>query len=171
MEEENTEDQPMSRKSEVWEWAKAIIIAGALVLIIRWFIFAPFIVEGASMEPNFHTGERLIVNEIIYSIRKPHHGEVVVFHSPDIGKDYIKRIIALPGDTVRVDNNKVYVNGKELDEDYIRDELAANPNYNQPGYGEHSKRFADSSTMAFNNHSFKHLNTLARTLNNFHVNF
>lgn len=71
------------------------------------------------MQPNFETGERLIVNKIIYSIRKPQRGEVIVFHAPQ-GRDYIKRVIALPGETVRIENNKVYVNGEELSEHYIQ---------------------------------------------------
>ncbi|MDB5052111.1 MAG: signal peptidase [Bacilli bacterium] len=131
MEQENTAQQPIPAKNEIWEWIKALAIAGILVVVIRMFIFAPFIVDGPSMQPNFVTGERLIVNEIIYSIRKPHRGEVVVFHAPE-GKDYIKRVIGLPGDTIKIANNKVYLNGKVLDEDYIRDQVTADPNYNQP---------------------------------------
>src|ERR1700730_9732034 len=113
MDQDNISEQPLRAKSEVWEWVKALLIAGVLVVVIRTFIFAPFIVDGPSMEPNFYTGERLIVNEIIYSIRKPHHGEVIVFHAPE-GKDYIKRVIALSGEKVKVEKNKVYVNGKEV---------------------------------------------------------
>lgn len=128
-----------SLKNEVWEWAKALLIAAVLVLLIRWLIFAPFIVDGPSMEPNFHTGERLIVNKIIYSIRKPERGEVIVFHAP-AGIDYIKRVIALPGERVKVENNKVYVNGEELKEPYIQevvDEKAKNGQiYNSPGLVE-----------------------------------
>jgi signal peptidase I len=133
LEQDITEEQPLRAKSEVWEWIKALVIAGVLVIIIRTFIFAPFIVDGPSMQPNFETGERLIVNEIIYSIRKPHHGEVIVFHAPE-GKDYIKRVIGLPGDKIKIADNKVYLNGKVLDEDYIREAIAENAkkgiNYN-----------------------------------------
>ncbi|WNQ13710.1 signal peptidase I [Paenibacillus aurantius] len=114
--------QPDAVKSEIWEWAKALIIAGALVLLIRFFVFAPFIVEGPSMEPNFYTGERLIVNKIIYTIRKPHRGEVVVFHAPQ-EKDYIKRVIALPGETIKIEKGKVYINNEELKEPYIQEAI------------------------------------------------
>lgn len=114
------EQRGHSVASEVWEWIKALLIAAALVFLIRYFIFAPFIVEGPSMEPNFYTSERLIVNKLVYSIRKPQRGEVIVFHAP-AGIDYIKRVIALPGETVKIENNKVFVDGKELDEEYIRD--------------------------------------------------
>lgn len=120
MEQENVEERKHSPANEAWEWIKALLIAAGLVFLIRYFIFAPFIVEGPSMEPNFHTGERLIVDKIIYSIRKPERGEVIVFHAP-AGIDYIKRVIALPGETVKIENNKVFVNGKEIDESYIRE--------------------------------------------------
>jgi signal peptidase I len=109
-------------KNEAWEWVKALLIAAALVFLIRWLIFAPFIVEGPSMEPNFHTGERLIVNKIIYSLRKPHTGEVIVFHATK-DKDYIKRVIAAPGDTIRVEGDKVYVNGQVIEEAYLKEAL------------------------------------------------
>jgi signal peptidase I len=136
---ENTPPKAPTVKSEAWEWAKALLIAAGLVVLIRWFIFAPFIVDGPSMEPNFHTSERLIVNKIIYTIRHPERGEVIVFHAP-AGIDYIKRVIALPGEKVKVENNKVYVNGEELKEPYLQeiiDEWAKNgKQYNSPGLTE-----------------------------------
>lgn len=109
-------------KSEAWEWIKAILIAAALVFLIRWFIFATYVVDGPSMQPNFHTGERLIVNKILYSFRKPERGEVIVFHAT-VDKDYIKRVIAMPGERVKIANDKVYVNDQVLDEPYIQSEV------------------------------------------------
>lgn len=109
-----------SAKNEAWEWIKALLIAGVLVTVIRVFLFAPFIVEGPSMEPNFKTGERLIVNKLVYDFRQPKRGEVIVLHAPE-GKDYIKRVIGLPGETVRVEGDNVYVNGKVIDEPWIKD--------------------------------------------------
>ncbi|PZE22475.1 signal peptidase I [Paenibacillus xerothermodurans] len=122
MEQEETVEKNSPLKNEAWEWAKALLIAAALVFVIRWLIFAPFIVEGPSMEPNFHTGERLIVNKLIYSFRAPERGEVVVFHASQ-DRDYIKRVIALPGETVRVEGDKVYVNNELLDEPYLKEAL------------------------------------------------
>lgn len=126
-------------KNEAWEWAKALLIALALVFVIRWFIFAPFIVDGQSMEPNFDNGERIIVNKILYSIREPKRGEVLVFHAP-AGKDYIKRVIALPGETVKVQGDQVYVNGQLLDEPYLKEAMdkahQAGKNYNNTSYPE-----------------------------------
>ncbi|MGO4268856.1 signal peptidase I [Paenibacillus sp. TAF58] len=118
-----TETTPVkTAKSETWEWIKALVIAGVLVIIIRWFLFSPFIVDGDSMRPNFFTGERLIVNKIVYDIRSPKRGEVIVFHAPE-GKDYIKRVIALPGETVKVTGDKVFINGQEIDQPYIKEAI------------------------------------------------
>ncbi|MET3546068.1 signal peptidase I [Paenibacillus favisporus] len=116
---------PKKGKNEVVEWLKAIIIALILVALIRWLLFKPFIVDGPSMQPNFHTGERLIVNEILYDIRAPHRGEVIVFHVPSEGKDFIKRVIAVAGDTVKVEGDTVTVNGKKVNETYIQGAIDA----------------------------------------------
>lgn len=117
--------------SEAMEWLKAIVIAVVLVLVIRWLFFAPFIVDGPSMQPNFHTGERIIVNKIIYDIRQPKHGEVIVFHVPSEGRDFIKRVIGVPGDTVKVEGDTVTVNGQVVDETYIKEAVNAKHNNNE----------------------------------------
>ncbi|WP_342561533.1 signal peptidase I [Paenibacillus sp. FSL R7-0345] len=116
---------PQKQKNEVLEWVKAIAIALVLVVLIRWLLFKPFIVDGPSMQPNFHTGERVIVNEILYDIRSPHRGEVIVFHVPSEGRDFIKRVIAVAGDTVKVEGDVVTVNGEPVDETYIQGAIDA----------------------------------------------
>ncbi|MFD0616684.1 signal peptidase I [Paenibacillus sp. GCM10027629] len=117
-----SQEQPGKNKlkNEAVEWAKAIAIAVVLVVIIRWFVFAPFMVDGPSMQPNFHTGERVIVNKFLYDFRAPKPGEVVVFHVPQENRDYIKRVVAVAGDTVKVQGDDVYVNGKKISEPYIQ---------------------------------------------------
>ncbi|MUT66331.1 signal peptidase I [Paenibacillus sp. NEAU-GSW1] len=110
---------------EIVEWIKALAIAIILVFVIRQFLFSPFIVEGPSMEPNFVTGERVIVNKLLFNIREPKHGEVVVFHVPDQGRDFIKRVIALPGETIRVDGDDVFVNDQKIEEPYIKEAIEA----------------------------------------------
>lgn len=122
MEQNQSVENANPLKNEAWEWIKALLIAAALVFIVRWLVFAPFIVEGPSMEPNFHTGERLIVNKFIYKWGKPERGEVIVFHATK-DKDYIKRVIALPGEKVKVDGDQVYVNNQLLDETYLKQAL------------------------------------------------
>lgn len=117
---ESNGQSPRKQKNEVLEWIKAIAIALVLVILIRWLLFKPFIVDGPSMQPNFHTGERVIVNEILYDIRTPHRGEVIVFHVPSEGRDFIKRVIGVAGDTVKVEGDVVTVNGEPVNETYIQ---------------------------------------------------
>src|SRR5690606_17271139 len=107
--------------SELVEWIKALAVAGILVFLIRWFLVSPFIVDGPSMQPNFWDRERIIVNKIIYDIREPKRGEVIVFHVPEEGRDFIKRVIGEPGDTVRVEGDNVTINGEPLDESYLKE--------------------------------------------------
>jgi signal peptidase I len=107
--------------NELTEWIKALAIAGILVFVIRWFLVSPFIVDGESMEPNFWNRERIIVNKIMYDIREPKRGEIIVFHVPDQGRDFIKRVIGVPGDTVKVEGDNVYINGKQIEETYLKE--------------------------------------------------
>lgn len=112
-------------QKEVFEWVKALAIAGLLVFVIRWFLFAPFIVDGPSMEPNFYTDERLIVNKLIYDFRAPKRGEVVVFEVPEEGRDFIKRVIGVPGDKVKYEGDNLYINGKKVEEPYLKESIEA----------------------------------------------
>ncbi|TVX93998.1 signal peptidase I [Paenibacillus agilis] len=112
------------RKNELVEWIKAIAVAVTLVVLVRWLLFAPFIVDGPSMEPNFYTGERLIVNKILYEFREPKRGEVVVFHVPDEKRDLIKRVIGVAGDTIEYRGDDLFVNGKKVEEPYIQEAIA-----------------------------------------------
>ena len=79
-------------------------------------------VEGASMEPTFHTGERVLVNRLAYqTFREPQRGDVVVFHAWHTAgeEDYIKRVVGLPGDVVEIHDGAVFINGSRLDEPYL----------------------------------------------------
>lgn len=109
---------------EVVDWIKSIVIAVVLVAIVRIFLFSPFIVDGDSMEPNFHTHERVIVNLLIYNISKPEFGDVVVFDVPEEGRRFIKRIIGVPGDTIRVEGDQLYINDKLITEPYLTEAIA-----------------------------------------------
>lgn len=110
---------------ELVEWIKAIAVAVLLVFVVRVFLFSPFIVDGASMEPNFHSKERVIVNLLIYKISKPSYGDVVVFDVPEEGRRFIKRIIGVPGDTIEVNGDDVYINGKLIAEPYLEEVIAS----------------------------------------------
>lgn len=105
------------------EVLKVFILALVIVLPIRLFLFQAFVVKGASMEPSFYNRDYLIVDEISYRFSDPQRGDVIVFHYPfDPRKRFIKRIIGLPGETVKIDNGKVEIfndkfpNGKVLNE-------------------------------------------------------
>ncbi|MBJ6363355.1 signal peptidase I [Paenibacillus sp. GCM10012307] len=117
---EATAPKPNKAKREAMEWIKALAIAALLVLVIRSFLFSPFIVDGPSMKPNFHTGERVIVNKILYDIRGPKRGEVVVFHVPQENRDFIKRVIGVPGDKVKLEGDDLYINGEKVEEPYLK---------------------------------------------------
>ncbi len=109
----------------IWEVGKIIIIALLIVIPIRYFIFQPFIVRGASMEPNFQCGDYLIVDQLSYRFREPKRGEVVIFSYPrNLVRRYIKRIIGLPGEVVEIRGGQVIIfyqqEKKVLDEsDYL----------------------------------------------------
>jgi len=93
-----------------WEIAKIFIVAALIVLPIRYFIFQPFIIQQQSMEPNFFEGDYLIIDEISYRFQAPQRGEVIVFNSPvEPSQKYIKRIIGLPGETVKIKDGNVYI--------------------------------------------------------------
>ncbi|RHW39668.1 signal peptidase I [Lysinibacillus yapensis] len=111
---ENTKKE----KNELWEWIKALVIAFAIAVIIRYFLFTPIVVDGDSMMPTLEDGDRMIVNKIGYKIGEPDRFDIVVFHAPE-GKDYIKRVIGLPGDTIEYKDDQLYINGKAYEEPYL----------------------------------------------------
>ncbi len=104
--------------NEMWEWGKALIIAFASVLIIRMFLFAPIVVDGESMMPTLEDGDRMVVNKIDYAISQPERFDVVVFHATE-EKDYIKRIIGIPGDQLAYEDDQLYINGVAQEEPYL----------------------------------------------------
>ncbi|WP_259391567.1 signal peptidase I [Paenibacillus sp. 1011MAR3C5] len=108
---------------EIIEWIKALVIAVVLVFFIRQFLFSPFIVDGPSMEPNFESGERLIVNKILYTFREPKFGEVVVFDVPEQGRKFIKRVIGVPGDKIKLEGDNLYINDQLVEETYIKEAI------------------------------------------------
>jgi signal peptidase I len=109
-----------NKKSELWEWTKALVIAVALAAVIRYFFFAPIVVDGLSMMPTLHDQDRMIVNKLSYKISEPKRFDIIVFHAPE-NKDYIKRIIGLPGDHIEYKEDTLYINGKPFEEPYLDD--------------------------------------------------
>jgi len=103
-----------------------IFLIVVVLILIGVFAVQPVVVEGTSMVPQLHDGERLLVNKIVYynieSVSWGHinRGDIVVFWYPkEPDKSYVKRVIGLPGETVEVKNGRVFINGNELNEDYL----------------------------------------------------
>ncbi|TQR17415.1 signal peptidase I [Psychrobacillus soli] len=111
-------EQVKKEKNELWEWSKALLIAFGLAAIIRFFLFTPIVVDGESMMPTLQNGDRMVVNKIGYMVGKPDRYDIVVFHAPE-QKNYIKRVIGLPGDHVEFNNDQLFINGKKLPEPYL----------------------------------------------------
>ena len=85
-----------------FDFLQGIVVILAILVMVYLFIMSPQEINGASMEPNFHNGEFILTNKVLYKFRDPIRGDVIIFKSPKNKEvDYIKRIIGLPGDTVK----------------------------------------------------------------------
>jgi signal peptidase I len=101
------------------EYIKAGVVALALALFIRAFVAQAFKIPSESMVPTLLVGDHLLVNKIVYRIWEPQRGDIIVFEYPmDVSRDFVKRAIGLPGDTVEVKEETVYINGQPLKEPY-----------------------------------------------------
>lgn len=112
-----------------WEFIEAGVFALAIFVVVYLFVFQPNQVKGHSMEPTFHDGEYIMTDKISFRVGIPQRGDVVVFKSPkNADIDFIKRIIGLSGDKVKISGGKVYVNEKILDEsDYLAPTVYTGP--------------------------------------------
>ena len=107
----------------VLEVAKIIVISLAIIIPIRYYLIQPFYVKGASMEPTFHDYEYLIINEITYRLNTPDRGDIIVLKDPrNTSQFFIKRIIGLPGETIKIKNGTVMIANSEHPEGVILDE-------------------------------------------------
>ena len=112
--------------SFIFETLKIAGLALIIVLPIRYFLFQPFLVWGQSMVPNFHDGDYLLVNELIYRVSEPQRGDVVIFKYPqNPSARYIKRVIGLPGETIEIVDGNIIIHkdGKS----FVLDESAYLP--------------------------------------------
>ena len=102
------------------ELVKVAVLAGITIGAVRYFIFKPFIVHGASMAPNFSENEYLIIDEISYRFKEPARGDILVVHNPRRhGEFFLKRAIGMPGEHVVIKDGEVHINGTKLQEDYL----------------------------------------------------
>jgi signal peptidase I len=120
------------KKSVIREYFESIVIAVILALFVRTWVVQAFKIPTGSMENNLLIGDHLLVNKFVFGptplaigrallpVRNPRRGDIVVFKYPDEpDRDFIKRVIGLPGETVELRNKKIYINGKPLDEPYV----------------------------------------------------
>jgi signal peptidase I len=114
---------------------ETVVVALSIFLVIYLFFMQPHQVSGKSMEPNFHDKEYLLTDKVSYQTGEPQRGDIVVFHAPEssgcpegTGCDFIKRVLAVPGETVAVKDGGLVVNGQTVTEPYIAPE-----NLTQPG--------------------------------------
>ena len=104
----------------VFDFLQGIVVILAMLVMVYLFIMSPQEINGSSMEPDFHNSEYILTNKVMYKFREPKRGDVIIFKSwSNKDVDYIKRIIGLPGDTVELQNNALYVNNQKLNEPYL----------------------------------------------------
>ena len=115
---QDTKDRWQGVKSALREIVETVLLTLLIFFAIRALI-QNFRIEGTSKEPNLHDGQYLIINKFAYYLHPPERGDVVVFHYPrNPSRDFIKRVIGLPGETVEIRGEHLYIEGKELDESY-----------------------------------------------------
>ncbi len=120
-------------------WLRDLIISLAISAFIIIFLYQPVKVEGTSMMPSLDDQERIFVNKFVYRLESIERGDIVVFHYPrDPSKSYIKRVVGLDGDHIRIDGGRVLVNGKMLEEDYVPSEYEDQRSYSEIVVPPHS---------------------------------
>ena len=121
--EEESQSQKEGLFLFVWEIIKIALLALVIILPLRYFVAQPFFVKGSSMEPSFQDGDYLIIDEISYRFTEPERGEAVVFRFPeDPNQFFIKRLIALPGETIEIKNNRVTIFNESSPAGFVLDE-------------------------------------------------
>jgi signal peptidase I len=121
---------PPQRPSGIGLWVRDLLVSAAASVLIITFLYQPVRVEGTSMLPRLEDQDRLFINKFVYHFTSIERGDVVVFHYPrDPEKSYIKRVIALPGDRLRISQGTVLLNGVALRENYVPEEFKDSRSY------------------------------------------
>ena len=124
-EEIDEDDEPATtagrRRRALLDWVIVIGVALLVAFLVRTFVLAHFVVDGTSMVTTLHDGDRVFVNKLSYRLHDPNRGDVVVLHqiSGASERDLIKRVIALPGETIEIRSCQVLIDGRELQEPYL----------------------------------------------------
>lgn len=114
------------KKSAARDTVDSIIVAFVIAMIIRTFLVQAFKIPSGSMLDTLQIGDHILVNKLSYIVSEPEHDDIIVFEFPlEPDKDYIKRVIGVPGDKIRIEDKTVYRNGEKLDPDYTRFEYAS----------------------------------------------
>jgi len=104
------------------DWFKDFLRALVFFLVLQTYVVQGFVIEGACMEPELHSREKIIVNKMIYHLQEPEIGEVVVFSYPlEPGKDFIKRVVGVPGDLIEIRDGYLYRNDKKMQEPFVKE--------------------------------------------------
>ena len=141
-------------------WARDLLVSLAISAFIIIFLYQPVKVEGTSMMPGLEDQERIFVNKFVYRWEPIQRGDIVVFRYPrDTSKSYIKRVIGVAGDRVRIENGQVYVNDQALDEDYVPSEYADASSYAEVTVPAHTYFvLGDHRTMSNDSRDFGPVN-------------
>lgn len=104
----------MEEKATFWSFivdiVETLVVAAAIFVVVYLFLLQPHQVKGASMKPNFHDGEYILTDKISYRFQSPKRGDVIIFQSPtDKDVDFIKRVIGLPGEKVKISDGKIVI--------------------------------------------------------------
>ncbi len=111
-------------RQEFIEWVVALAVAVVVGLVLHFLVFQLIRVDGPSMQPTLHTGQRMFSTPATYMLREPVRGEIIITSFPNRKGDYfVKRVIALPGERVAIYDGSVYINGERLNESYIKEEI------------------------------------------------
>ena len=122
---------PARRKKRRWnpvvEWAVVIVVAIGAAFVVRTFVFQQYVIDGSSMQPTLQPGDRVLLNKLSYRAHDVRRGDIVVFDRVQGTQhdDLIKRVIALPGERIRIDQCVVFIDGQELAEPYLADDVRA----------------------------------------------
>ncbi|MFD1850401.1 signal peptidase I [Oceanobacillus bengalensis] len=108
-------------KNEWFDWIKALLLALGLAFIVRMFLFSPIVVDGPSMLPTLEDRDQMIVNKLTYHLKEPDRFDIVVFHA-SAQKDFIKRVIGLPGEHVEVKGETLYIDGEAVEEPFLEEQ-------------------------------------------------
>ena len=120
-------------------WLRDLVISLAISAFIIIFLYQPVKVEGTSMMPSLDDQERIFVNKFVYRLEPIERGDIVVFRYPrDPSKSYIKRVVAVGGDQVRIENGQLYVNGVAIEEDYVPNAYTDTRSYHEISVPVHS---------------------------------